>query len=104
LFWSFDANHILEIPIAPNGMQYLWLDISQKVSFYGMSAYHAKWEYQFGCHNPNVMHIGESQGSEVWRKLWGLQIPSKIKFLDEEFSMGYDSLRWGSCKQAYWDY
>jgi hypothetical protein len=38
-----------------------------------------EWEYQFGRRNPNIMHIGESQGSKVWKKLWGLQTPSKIK-------------------------
>jgi hypothetical protein len=43
------------------------------------SAYHVEWDYQFGRHNPNVMDIGGSRGNDVRKKLWRVQLPSKIK-------------------------
>jgi hypothetical protein len=74
------ANHILEIPIAPNGMQGFVAWHNTKSGLFTMrSVYHAEWKYQFRCHSPNVMHIGEPEGSQVWFFLWELQFPSKIK-------------------------
>jgi hypothetical protein len=75
-----DANRILEIPLSPNGMQdFVDWHFTKSGLFTVRSAYHVEWEYQFGRRNPNIMHISESQGSKVSKKLWGLQTPSKIK-------------------------
>jgi hypothetical protein len=66
VFWSVDANRILEIPIAPSGVQDFVAWHLTKMGFFTVrSAYHAEWDYQFGLHNPNVMQIGESQGGQV---------------------------------------
>jgi hypothetical protein len=52
-FWSIDANRILEIPIAPLGMQdFVAWHLTKTGLFTVRSAYHAEWEYQFGRHNP----------------------------------------------------
>jgi hypothetical protein len=66
-FGNVDANRILEIQIAPSGMQDFVAWHHTKTGLFTVrSAYHAEWDYQFGRHNPNVMSIGESHGSQVW--------------------------------------
>jgi hypothetical protein len=41
--------------------------------------YHKEWDYHLGRHNPEDMSIGRYIDSHVQKKLWGLNIPSKIK-------------------------
>jgi hypothetical protein len=66
LFWSVDANKILEILIPPSGMQDFVACYLTKMGLFTVQfAYHAEWDYQFGRHHPNVIDIGESQGSHV---------------------------------------
>jgi hypothetical protein len=42
-------------------------------------AYHAEWDYQFGRRERRALGVGRSQISPVWKKLWKLNIPAKIK-------------------------
>jgi hypothetical protein len=32
-----------------------------------------------GRHNPNAMDIGDSQHKKLWKRLWSLNVPAKIK-------------------------
>jgi hypothetical protein len=49
LFWSVNANRILEIPIAPPGMNdfIAWHHTKNRI-FSVRPTYHAEWDYQFG--------------------------------------------------------
>jgi ribonuclease HI len=79
-FWTVDVTRILEIPLSPTGMEdFVAWHWTKSGLFTVRSAYHAEWEYQFGRHNPNVMDIGGSRGDDVWKKLWCLHLPAKIK-------------------------
>jgi hypothetical protein len=70
------VTRILEISLSPSGMEdFVAWHWTKSGLFTVRSAYHAECDYQFGRHNPNVMDIGGSRGSDVWKKLWRLQLP-----------------------------
>lgn len=78
LFWSTDVNRILQIPIY-NGQEDLvaWHP-NRNGMFTAKSAYHCQWEHKFGLRNYTAAASGT--GSEVvWKKLWKLSIPGKVK-------------------------
>jgi hypothetical protein len=85
VFWSVDANRILEIPIAPNGMQDFVAWHLNKIGLFTIrSAYPAEWDYQLGRHHPNVMDIGKSQGGHIWKNIVETAASSKIKKIQVE--------------------
>jgi hypothetical protein len=76
-FWAIGATRILEIPLAPSGMQdFVPWHYTKLGTFIVRSAYHLEWDYQFGRHHPDVMSVGNPEGSRVWKKLWRLNIPA----------------------------
>ncbi|PNT70332.1 hypothetical protein BRADI_2g10133v3 [Brachypodium distachyon] len=80
VFWSIDANRILEIPIAPTGMEdFVAWHHTKNGLFSVHSAYHAEWDYQFGRKERNCLGARRTQISRVWEKLWHLCVPAKIK-------------------------
>ncbi|XP_014755959.1 uncharacterized protein LOC104584065 [Brachypodium distachyon] len=80
VFWSIDANRILEIPIAPTGMEdFVAWHHTKNGLFSVCSAYHVEWDYQFGRKERNCLGAGRSQISPVWEKFWHLRVPAKIK-------------------------
>jgi ribonuclease HI len=74
------VNQILEIPIAPQGMDDViaW-HYTRNGIFSVRSAYHAVWDYRFGRNERRILGVERSEISPVWKKLWKLNIPSKIK-------------------------
>jgi hypothetical protein len=80
LLWSVDANRILEIPMAPLGMEdFVAWQHTKNGLFTVKSAYHAEWDYQFGRKEKRTLKVERSEISPVWKKLWKLNVPAKIK-------------------------
>ena len=80
-FWDIDAERILQIPLPR-------LDTSDFVAWHynknGMfsvkSAYHIEWESQYGGKLRNEEHVGSAYTNLVWKNLWSLKVPAKLKF------------------------
>jgi hypothetical protein len=76
--WPVDAHRILQIPLTPGREDFVawhnnWLGL-----FTFKSAYYCQWNYKFCRHGRNV-DITEGASNLVWKRLWKLDIPSKIK-------------------------
>jgi hypothetical protein len=92
IFWGVDATRILEIPLSPTSMEdFVAWHYTKTGLFTVWSAYHAEWDYQFGRHNPNAMGIGDSQHSKLWKRLWSMNIPAKIKIFGGRVLHGFIS-------------
>lgn len=79
-FWPIDAERILQIPLHQHEMEdYVAWHLTKSGVFSVRSAYYRQWEesYAHMASNPNL-----SSGSSphtVWKKLWGLKVPTKVK-------------------------
>jgi hypothetical protein len=78
LFWEVDVNRIMEISIATPGMDD-FIACHHTISGFFSSACHAEWEYRFGRQERRALGVGRSEISPVWKKLWKLNIPAKVK-------------------------
>jgi hypothetical protein len=79
-FWEVDVNRIIEIPIAPPGMDdFIAWHHTINGFFTVRSAYHVEWDYRFGRQERRALGVGRSEISLVWKKLWKLSIPAKVK-------------------------
>jgi ribonuclease HI len=78
IFWPVDAHRILQIPLTPNREDLVAWHHSKIGLFSVRSAYYCQWDHKFGRHNRNT-NIAEGANNEVWKSLWNLEIPNKIK-------------------------
>lgn len=78
LFWPADQNRILQIPIHAGREDLVSWHHNRNGLFTVKSAYHCQWAHKFGARNYPGMP-GPSGSGSVWRRLWKLSIPSKIK-------------------------
>jgi len=78
LFWPTDVHRILQIPIR-NGREDVvaWLH-NWNGLFTVKSAYHCQWNQRY-CARNNADAAGGTSSSSVWKGLWKLSGPSKIK-------------------------
>jgi hypothetical protein len=59
LFWEVDVNRIMEIPIAPPGMDdFIALHHTSNGFFMVRSAYHAVWDYRFVRKERRALGVG----------------------------------------------
>jgi hypothetical protein len=80
IFWKVDVNRLMEIPLAPHGMDDFTAWHYPNNGFFSVrSAYYMEWEYRFGRHERRALGVERLEISPVWKKLWKLNIPSKIK-------------------------
>jgi hypothetical protein len=78
LFWPVDVYQILQIPIYNGREDLIAWHPNQNRPFTVKSAYHCQWAHKFGSRGYSLAAGG--LGSEsIWRKLWKLLIPGKVK-------------------------
>jgi ribonuclease HI len=78
IFWSVDANRILQIPLAQGREDVVAWHFNRNGYFSVGSAYHTQWLHKFGENNL-IQQAGWSGGETVWTKLWKMNVPVKIK-------------------------
>jgi hypothetical protein len=80
LFNSLDARRIMQIPLDTHGLSdFISWRLTKHGFFSVRTAYHSQWRHQFG---PNVALLampGNSISNPVWKILWKLRIPGKVK-------------------------
>jgi hypothetical protein len=80
IFNVVDVGRILQIPLSPQGFTDFIGWALTKQGFYTVrSAYHAQWKFQFRGVASGLSLPGTSAMNPVWRTLWKLQIPGKVK-------------------------
>ena len=78
MFWDIDANRILQIPLVQGREDVVAWHYNRKGYFSVGSAYHTQWLHKFGDNNVDL-NAGSSGGERVWKTLWKLNVPAKIK-------------------------
>jgi hypothetical protein len=70
LFWEVDVNRIMEIPMAPEGMEdfIAWHHNSNGI-FTVRCAYHMECDYRFGRNERRALGVERLEISPVWKKL-----------------------------------
>jgi hypothetical protein len=80
LFWSVDVQRILNIPLSRRGVEDVvsW-HFNRNGIFSVKSAYHIEWDYQLGREMRRTNLYGSAHTSPVWKTLWAMRVPEKIK-------------------------
>jgi len=77
LFWTVDANRILQIPHVQGREDVVAWHHNRNGYFSVGSAYHIQWLHKFGANRVNQQASGVGD-EKVWSKLWKLDVPAKI--------------------------
>jgi hypothetical protein len=78
IFWDIDATHILQISITPGREDCVSWHYNRNGLFLVRSAYYGQWKKKYGARLYGAPSSGASN-QQVWKKLWKLQVPEKIK-------------------------
>ena len=80
IFWPTDVYRILQIPITSDREDVVAWDYNRSGLFSVRSAYHCQWESKFGprC---NRVQADTASRTKLWKNLWKLNLPGKIKIL-----------------------
>jgi hypothetical protein len=79
-FCAVDARRITQIPINSQGFDdFIAWKYTKHGRYLVRSRYHLQWLHQFGPRSNQLALPGGSAHNPVWRILWKLKIPSKVK-------------------------
>lgn len=78
IFWEIDAERILKIPLHNGREDLVAWHFNRSGIFSVRSAYHKQWEHKYGG-RPETIQAGGSAHAKVWKDLWKLKVPNKIK-------------------------
>ena len=80
MFSPVNVRGILQIPLHVEALEYFvaW-HYTKSGTFSARLAYHLEFDHQFGRHYANSNSPGSTQLSGVWKELWHLHLPGKIK-------------------------
>ena len=79
-FWRIDAERILQIPIFQQETEdFVAWHLTKTGIFSVRSAYYKQWEDSYVDKNSNNAAISSSTNHPVWKRLWSLKVPSKVK-------------------------
>jgi len=78
IFWGIYVRRILQIPITLGREDFVAWHYNRNGLFLVRSAYHGQWKQRFG-HRLNEAPSNGVSNVQVWKKLWKLKIPAKIK-------------------------
>jgi hypothetical protein len=79
-FLPIDVNRILQIPLNSHGFDdFVAWHSNRNGRFTVRSAYHLQWRHTFGPRANQLALPVSSIHNSVWKELWRLKIPSKIK-------------------------
>lgn len=78
IFWPTDVYRILQIPITSGRDDLVVWHYNRSGLFSVRSAYHCQWDCKFGprC---NQVQANTASRSQLWKNLWKLKLPGKIK-------------------------
>ena len=80
VFSLVDVRRMLQIPLHVEALEdFVAWHYTKSGTFSVCSAYHLEFDHQFGRHYANSNSPGSAQLSEVWKELWHLRLPGKIK-------------------------
>jgi ribonuclease HI len=80
LFWPTDVQRIMHIPLARGMMEdFISWNLTKTGVFSVRSCYYAEWEHQHGAKLRRNTPFGTSSSLPVWKTLWSLNVPAKIK-------------------------
>jgi hypothetical protein len=78
-FWSIDVERIMRIPLSDTMEDFIAWHYT-KIGFFSVrSTYHVEWDHQHGRKLQRTTGIGSTDINPVWRKLWGIKVPTKVK-------------------------
>ena len=85
LIWSVfspvDVNKILQIPLNVEALDdFVAWHYTRSRTFTVRSAYHVEFDHQFGCHYSSSNCPGSAHLNTIWKELWQLRLPGKIKY------------------------
>ena len=80
VFSPVDVSRILQIPLQVEFTEDLvaW-QFTKSGTFSVRSAYYVEFDHQFGRHYREVNSPGNAQLNGVWKEVWRLRLPGKIK-------------------------
>ena len=79
-FWPIDALRILNIPLVHHMMNdFVGWHYNKSGIFSVRSCYHVEWEHQHGQKLRRTSGYGSSSTLQIWKILWSLNVPAKIK-------------------------
>jgi hypothetical protein len=79
-FWPIDIQRIRNIPLARSSMEdFVSWYFTKSGIFSVKSCYHLEWEHQHGNKLRRTSGYGTSANLPVWKTVWPLNIPAKIK-------------------------
>jgi hypothetical protein len=82
LFNPDDVNRILQIPVNDHGFSdFVAWSFTSHGRYTVRSGYHVQWRHQFGASAGQLALPGSSATNPVWKIIWKLKIPSKVKNL-----------------------
>jgi hypothetical protein len=81
LFNPVDVNRILQIPLNVGAFEdFMAWNYNRTGKFSVKSAYHLEWKHKFGASAGPAASLGSPSAiNPVWKILWKLKIPSKVK-------------------------
>ena len=80
IFWPVDVQRILNIPLAVGMMDdFVSWHLTRTGVFSVRSCYHAEWDHQHGEKLRRTGSYGTSSTLPVWKNIWSLKVPAKIK-------------------------
>jgi hypothetical protein len=80
LFSPVDVGRILQIPLNNRGFEdFIAWGFSSNGKYSVKPSYHLQWQHQFRPSASQLSLPGSSIHNPVWKELWKLHIPSKIK-------------------------
>ena len=80
LFSPVDVQRILQIPINNHGFDdFIAWHFSKNGKYSVRPGYHIQWKSKFGANSSQLALPGGSAINPVWKTIWQLKIPSKVK-------------------------
>lgn len=78
-FWHIDAERILQIPLFHAEIEdFVAWQLTKNGVFSVRSAYYKQWEANFDENDLGLVRYSTAP-HPIWRKLWSLKVPAKIK-------------------------
>jgi hypothetical protein len=80
IFADIDVRRILQIPLHSHGLEdFIAWGPTSHGRYTVRSGYYLQWRHQFGPSAPQLALPGSSATNPVWKILWKIKVPSKVK-------------------------
>jgi hypothetical protein len=81
LFLSINVERILQIPLNNHGFgDFIAWHYTKHGRYTVKSGYYIQWRHQFGATGSQLAHPSVSALNPVWKTIWKMKLPGKIKF------------------------